>query len=99
MTETVSRLMSFAPPGYGRLKRKSKGHRLPKKRRTSSAAKFLRLAQEWQRQLDAGEIESQAAIARREDLTRARVCQIMSLRRCERSLAGAVCLGYDIVWH
>jgi len=61
--------MPFAAPG--RTKRKRKTHRVsksptrPKKRRGSSGARFLRLAQEWQRQLDASEIESQAAIARR----------------------------------
>jgi len=59
----------------------AKGPKPPKKTGPSSAARFLRLAQEWQRQLDASEIESQAAIARREGLTRARVCQIMSLLR------------------
>jgi len=59
----------------------AKGPKPPKKTGPSSAARFLRLAQKWQRQLDAGEIESQAAIARREGLTRARVTQIMSLLR------------------
>jgi len=38
-------------------------------------------SQEWRRQLDAGEVASQAAIARREGLTRARVTQIMALLR------------------
>ena len=77
--------MPFAAPG--RTERKRKTHRVPKsptsskKRRGSSAAKYPRLAQEWRRQLDAGEVESQAAIARREGITRARVCQIMSLLR------------------
>lgn len=36
---------------------------------------------EWRRQLDAGEVPNQAAIARREGLTRARVTQIMGLLR------------------
>jgi len=81
----ADRPMPFAAPG--RTRRKRKAHRVsksptpPKMRRGSSGAKFLRLAQEWQRQLDAGEIENQAAIARREGLTRARVSQIMSLLR------------------
>jgi hypothetical protein len=43
-------------------------------------AQLLR-AIEWRRQLDAGEAPSQAAIARREGITRARVTQIMSLLR------------------
>ncbi|MCK4376200.1 MAG: hypothetical protein KAX19_12755 [Candidatus Brocadiae bacterium] len=51
------------------------------KTRGSSAARVLRLGQEWQRQLDAGEVESRAAIARREGLTRARVSQMMPVPR------------------
>lgn len=42
---------------------------------------LLRTAQEWRRQLNAGEVENQAAIARREGITRARVTQIMALIR------------------
>jgi hypothetical protein len=41
----------------------------------------LRKAIEWRCQLDAGEVPNQAAIARREGLTRARVTQIMGLLR------------------
>jgi hypothetical protein len=44
----------------------------------------LKRAVEWQRQLDAGQIRSRAAIARREGLTRARVTQIMNLLRRSR---------------
>ncbi|HMI89231.1 MAG TPA: hypothetical protein VK550_34365 [Polyangiaceae bacterium] len=45
----------------------------------------LARAVEWQRQLDAGQIENRAAIARREGLTRARVTQVMNrLRRNAR---------------
>jgi hypothetical protein len=36
---------------------------------------------EWQRQLDAGEVQSQADIARREGITRSRVTQVMSTFR------------------
>lgn len=36
---------------------------------------------EWQRQLDAGEVGTQADIARREGITRARVTQIMAMLR------------------
>jgi hypothetical protein len=42
---------------------------------------LLRTAQEWRRQIDAGEVDNQAAIARREGITRARVTQIMALTR------------------
>jgi hypothetical protein len=51
--------------------------------RNSSLSRVDTLARalEWQRQLDAGEIESRSAIARRERLTRARVTQIMNRLR------------------
>lgn len=42
---------------------------------------LLRKAQEWRRQLDVGEVETQAEIARREGVTRARVTQVMGLLR------------------
>jgi hypothetical protein len=44
-------------------------------------AETLSEAIDCRRQLNAGEVESQAVIARREGLTPARVCQIMSLLR------------------
>jgi hypothetical protein len=44
-------------------------------------AELLRKAIEWRRQLDAGEVRNQAAIARREGITRARVTQIMGMLR------------------
>ena len=57
-------------------------HRKPARApRTPRVIELLRMAQEWQRQLEAGEVESQAAIARREGITRARVTQIMGLLR------------------
>ena len=39
------------------------------------------MAIEWQRQLDAGEVDTQAEIARRESITRARVTQVMAMLR------------------
>jgi hypothetical protein len=42
---------------------------------------LLRKAQEWRRQLDAGDVPTQAAIACREGITRARVTQVMGLLR------------------
>ncbi|MBN1857802.1 hypothetical protein JW848_01195 [Candidatus Bipolaricaulota bacterium] len=53
----------------------------PKKPKTPRVVELLQMALEWQRQLDAGEVETQAAIARREGITRARVTQIMALLR------------------
>ena len=52
-----------------------------RKPRTPSVVRLLRKALEWRRQLDAGEVRSQAEIARREGLTRARITQIMGLLR------------------
>ncbi len=43
--------------------------------------KLLRMAIEWRRQLDAGDVQNKAEIARREGITRARVTQVMSLLR------------------
>jgi hypothetical protein len=57
---------------------KSKPTRGPK---TPRVVELLQTAMEWRRQLDAGEIETQAAIARREGITRARVTQIMAMLR------------------
>ncbi len=42
--------------------------------------RLLALAHRWHRLIDEGEVESQAEIARRTGLTRARVTQIMDLR-------------------
>ncbi len=53
----------------------------PKEPKTPKVVELLRVAIEWQRQLDAREVGSQAAIARREGITRARVTQVMALLR------------------
>jgi hypothetical protein len=39
------------------------------------------MAIEWQRQIDAGEVDTRAEIARQEGITRARVTQIMAMLR------------------
>jgi hypothetical protein len=51
----------------------------PRKPRTPGVVELLKMAIEWQRQLEAGEAKTQAVIARREGITRARVTQIMAL--------------------
>jgi hypothetical protein len=61
--------------------RRPKRPKPPKEPRTPGAVKALLKAREWKRQLDAGEVGSQAEIARREHLTRARVTQILNLLR------------------
>ena len=52
-----------------------------KQPQTPRVVELLRMAQEWRRQLDAGAVRTQAEIARREGITRARVTQIMALIR------------------
>ena len=68
------RVVSALPEPRGRPKP-------PKKPKTPRVAELLQMATEWQRQLDAGEVKTQAAIARREGIARARVTQIMALLR------------------
>ena len=63
------------------LSAKARKRKPPKTPQTPKVVELLRTAQEWRRQLDADEVESQAAIARREGITRARVTQILSLVR------------------
>lgn len=53
----------------------------PRKPKTPRVVELLQTALEWQRELDAGEVATQAAIARREGITRTRVTQIMALLR------------------
>ena len=55
--------------------------RLPMVPRPSRVAELLRKAQVWQAQLTSEEVQTQAEIARREGITRARVTQIMGLLR------------------
>lgn len=59
---------------------------LPRQTRTPRIVELLRTAQEWRRQLDAGEVTSQAEMARREGVTRARVTQILGLLRLAPSV-------------
>jgi hypothetical protein len=53
----------------------------PKVLRKYRVVELLRKAIEWQRQLNAGEVRSQADIADREGVTRAKVTQIMGMLR------------------
>jgi len=52
-----------------------------KEPRTPRVVELLRKAIEWQRQLNAGEVRTQADIADRERITRARVTQVMGMLR------------------
>jgi hypothetical protein len=71
---TADRVVNAA----ARIRQSAKPSREPK---TPRVVELLRNAQEWQRQLDAGEVPSQAEIARREGLTRARITQVMGMLR------------------
>ena len=53
----------------------------PKEPRTPRVVELLRKALEWQALLESGEASNQAAIARREGVTRARVTQVMGMLR------------------
>jgi len=53
----------------------------PRAPRTLRGVELLRRAQEWRRQLEAGEVRTQADIARKERVTRARVTQVMGMLR------------------
>jgi len=66
---------------FARARADRKGRKLRHKSGTLRVD-ILARALEWERQLEAGEVESRAAIARREGLSRARVTQVMMrLRR------------------
>jgi len=70
----ASQVVSAVPPP--RRKRKP-----PTEPPTQTVVETLRRALEWRRQLDVGEVESQAAIAGCKGLTRARVTQVLMLLR------------------
>jgi hypothetical protein len=71
---TADRVVSALPEPRGKPKP-------PRKPKTPRVIELLQMAMEWQRQLEAGEVMTQAAIAQREGITRARVTQIMALLR------------------
>ena len=70
----ADQVFSAVPPGRRTLKR-------PQEPKTPRVAELLRKAIAWRALLKSGEAATQAAIARREGLTRARVTQILGLLR------------------
>ncbi|MBI3081915.1 MAG: hypothetical protein HYY94_03200 [Gemmatimonadetes bacterium] len=68
----ADRVVSAVPPR----RRKPKP---PKVARTPRVVELLRKALEWQALLESGEVPNQAAIGRREGITRARVTQVMGM--------------------
>ena len=73
----VSQVINAVPPS----RRKACPPRLAKPVGPPCIVETLRKALEWRRQLDAGKVPNQAAIARREGISRARVTQILCLLR------------------
>ena len=72
-----SQVVTAVPPS----RRKPRQPRSPRPVGPPRIVETLRKAIEWRRQLDAGQVTNQAAIARREGISRARVTQILSLLR------------------
>jgi len=70
----ADRVVSAVPPPRGKPKP-------PKVPRTPRVVEFLRKAIEWQTLLASGEAKNQADIAKREGISRVRVCQVMWLLR------------------
>lgn len=69
-----SQVVSAIPPPRGTPKP-------PKVPRTPPVVEFLRKAIEWQVLLNSGEAKNQSDIARREGISRVRVCQVMCMLR------------------
>ena len=70
----ADRVVSAVPPCRGKPKP-------PREPRTPRVVELLRKAIKWQELLESGEASNQAAIARREGITRARITQVMGLLR------------------
>jgi len=68
----VDQIVSAIPPPRGKPKP-------PKVPRTPSVVECLRKALEWRALLNSGEAKSQSDIARREGISRVRVCQVMCM--------------------
>ncbi|MBI2932496.1 MAG: hypothetical protein HYY16_12660 [Planctomycetes bacterium] len=70
----ADRVVCAVPPRRGKPKP-------PREPRTPRVVELLRKAIEWQALLQSGEASNQAAIARREGITRARITQIIGMLR------------------
>ena len=70
--------------------RHAKPPKPPREPRLPPVVETIRKALEWRRELDAGEVASQADIARREGLTRARVTQVLMLLRLAPDIQKAI---------
>ena len=73
---------------------------VPRRRGTPKpprVVELLRKAIEWQALLESGEVPSQAAVARREGITRARVTQIMGMLRLAPEIQQHILSMPDVV--
>jgi hypothetical protein len=86
----ADQVISAIPPPRGKPKP-------PKAPRTPRVVELLRKALEWQALLESGEASNQAAIARREGITRARVTQVMGLLRLAPEIQEHVLSLPDVV--
>jgi hypothetical protein len=69
----------------------------PREPRTPRVAELLRKAIEWQNLLESGQVVSQADIAHREGITRARVTQVMGMLRLSPEIREKILSMPDIV--
>jgi len=85
-------VLSAVPPGRGSPKP-------PRELKTPRVVELLRKAIEWKDLLDFGKVASQAEIARREGITRARVTQIMGLLRLAPEIQEQILYTLDVTHH
>ncbi|MBP2675463.1 MAG: hypothetical protein H6Q84_2303, partial [Deltaproteobacteria bacterium] len=71
----------------------------PRELKTPRVVELLRKAIEWKDLLDFGKVASQAEIARREGITRARVTQIMGLLRLAPEIQEQILYTLDVTHH
>jgi hypothetical protein len=86
----ADKVVSAVPPRRGKPKP-------PREPRTPRVVELLRKAIEWQDLLQSGEASNQAAIARREGITRARVTQVMGMLRLAPEIQEHVLSLPDVV--
>jgi len=75
------RRRALAEPPAGAGPQARRGRRPPRQGKPARVVELLRKAMGWRELLDGGELATQADIARREGLTRARVTQVLALLR------------------
>jgi len=76
---------------------RARNRKLPKAPRTPHVVELLRKALEWQALIESGQVPSQAAIAREEGITRARVTQVMGLLRLAPEIQQHILSMPDVV--